>query len=261
MDDRTGISGRTAVVTGAARGIGAAVVRALGELGATVAAVDLDAAALDELAAAEAEQQRRVLACPADVSDAVAVRDAVLRAEREAGPVDILVNVAGVLRPGRIKDLSDADWQQTFAVNSTGVFNMCREVSALMIPRRRGSIVTVGSNAAGIPRQDMAAYGASKAAAALFTKSLGLELAEYGIRCNVVSPGSTDTPMQHALWDERGAAPVIEGSLETFKTGIPLGKIATAEDIAEAVVFLVSDRAGHITMQDLYVDGGATLRA
>lgn len=259
--DRTGISGRTAVVTGAARGIGATVAHALGELGATVAAVDVDAEGLHELAAAAEAKQRRVLACPADVSDADAARTAVRRAEDETGPVDILVNVAGVLRPGKVAELSDADWHRTFAVNTNGVFHMCRAAAQLMIPRSRGTIVTVGSNAAGVPRQGMAAYGASKAAATLFTKSLGLELAEHGIRCNVVSPGSTDTPMQHALWDRQGAAAVIAGSPETFKTGIPLGKLATAEDIAEAVVFLVSEQAGHITMHDLYVDGGATLRA
>ncbi|WP_243787866.1 2,3-dihydro-2,3-dihydroxybenzoate dehydrogenase [Saccharopolyspora gloriosae] len=259
--DRRGISGRTAVVTGAAHGIGAAVVHALGELGATVAAVDLDADALAEVVSAGAEKGRHVLACPADVAGADAVEAVIERVEREAGPVDLLVNVAGILRPGTVQDIGEDDWHRTFAVNTTGVFHLCRSVSKRMIPRGRGSIVTVGSNAAGVPRHGMAAYGASKAASTLFTKSLGLELAEYGIRCNVVSPGSTDTPMQHRLWDERGAEPVIDGSPETYKTGIPLRKLATAEDIAEAVVFLLSDQAGHITMHDLYVDGGATLRA
>ncbi|MGW0889712.1 2,3-dihydro-2,3-dihydroxybenzoate dehydrogenase [Saccharopolyspora sp. NPDC002578] len=259
--DRRGISGRTAVVTGAAHGIGSAVVHALGELGATVAAVDVDADALAEVVATGAGEGRHVLACPADVADAAAVESVVERVESELGPVDLLVNVAGILRPGTVQDLAEDDWHRTFAVNTTGVFHLCRSVSKRMIPRRRGSIVTVGSNAAGVPRHGMAAYGASKAASTLFTKSLGLELAEHGIRCNVVSPGSTDTPMQHRLWDERGAEPVIAGSLETYKTGIPLRKLATAEDVAEAVVFLLSDQAGHITMHDLYVDGGATLRA
>ncbi|MEU6132707.1 2,3-dihydro-2,3-dihydroxybenzoate dehydrogenase [Saccharopolyspora sp. NPDC047091] len=259
--DRSGISGRVAVVTGAAHGIGTAVVHALGELGATVVAVDLDAEELAGVASTATGKGRRVLACPADVADSAAVESVVERAEREAGPVDLLVNVAGILRPGTVQEIDEADWHRTFAVNTTGVFHLCRSVSKRMIPRGRGSIVTVGSNAAGVPRQGMAAYGASKAAATLFTKSLGLELAEHGIRCNVVSPGSTDTPMQHRLWDERGPAPVIAGSLETYKTGIPLGKLATAEDVAEAVVFLLSDQAGHITMHDLYVDGGATLRA
>jgi len=112
----------------------------------------------------------------------------------------------------------------------------------------------------------MAAYAASKAAATMFTRCLGLELAEFGIRCNIVSPGSTDTDMQRALWpDDRSEAEavagVVRGSLPDFRVGIPLGRLAAPADIADAVLFLVSEQARHITMHDLYVDGGATLRA
>ena len=106
----------------------------------------------------------------------------------------------------------------------------------------------------------MAGYSASKAASSLFTRCLGLELAEYGIRCNVVSPGSTETPMLQSMWeDESGRQATLKGSLATYKLGIPLGKLAQTRDVAEAVCFLASDAAGHITMQDLYVDGGASL--
>ncbi|MDF2662679.1 MAG: 2,3-dihydro-2,3-dihydroxybenzoate dehydrogenase, partial [Paenibacillus sp.] len=129
-----------------------------------------------------------------------------------------------------------------------------------MMPRMKGSIVTVGSNAAGVPRMQMSAYAASKAAVTMFTKCMGLELARYRIRCNIVSPGSTDTEMQRSLWtDEHGAEAVIAGALDSYRLGIPLGKLAAASDIAEAVIFLASDLANHITMHDLCVDGGATL--
>jgi 2,3-dihydro-2,3-dihydroxybenzoate dehydrogenase len=120
----------------------------------------------------------------------------------------------------------------------------------------------VASNAAGVPRAEMAAYAASKAAAAHFTRCLGLELAPRGIRCNVVAPGSTDTAMLRSMWAEgQGAQSTIDGSPQHYKIGIPLRKLAQPEEVAEAVLFLASNRASHITMQDLYVDGGAALRA
>lgn len=258
----TGIGGKVAIVTGAGQGIGAEVATELARLGAEVAAVDRNRDKVEALAARLAGQGHLARAYRADVADPAAVAEVVAAVEAEQGPVDILVNVAGVLQHGPVQEITDAEWQRVFAINTTGVFNFCREVSRGMISRRRGSIVTVSSNAAGVPRHSMAAYAASKAAATMFTKSLGLELAEYGIRCNIVAPGSTDTDMQRGMWsDDTGESRVIRGSLETFKAGIPLGKIATPVDIANAVVFLVSDAAGHITMHDLYVDGGATLRA
>jgi len=184
----------------------------------------------------------------------------VARTEDVLGPVGILVTVAGILRTGPVTAATDADWQEVFAVNVHGVVHCCRAVARRMVARRSGTIVTVGSNAAGVPRTDMAAYAASKAATAQFTRCLGLELAGYGIRCNVVAPGSTDTPMQRSMWDADGAAPVLRGSLERFKVGIPLGRLADPGDVADAVVFLASEQARHITMQQLYVDGGAALR-
>lgn len=251
-----GIAGATAIVTGAGRGIGLAEARELHARGATVAALDRST---DELASHI--DQPRFTAITADVTDPDRVHEVVSQVEHDLGPIDILVNVAGVLHPGDVVDYSDEDWEHTFAVNTTAVFTVSRAVTRLMIPRRRGVVITVSSNAAGVPRRGMAAYAASKAAATMFTKCLGLELAEYGIRCNVVAPGSTDTPMQRKLWNTGGADAVIRGDLDDFRTGIPLGRIAEPEDIAAAVVFLASDQARHITMHDLYVDGGATLRA
>ncbi|GAA1964161.1 2,3-dihydro-2,3-dihydroxybenzoate dehydrogenase [Amycolatopsis minnesotensis] len=255
----TGIAGSIALVTGAARGIGAAVVEGLVREGATVAAVDVDAAGLAGVAEGS---DGRVVPFTADVGDPAAITRVIEAAERDLGPIDIGVSVAGILKPGQVCDTTDEDWAATFAVNSTGVFTVLRELSRHMLPRRRGALVTVGSNAAGVPRMGMAAYAASKAAATMLTRCLGLELAGHGIRCNVVSPGSTDTPMQRLLWtDENGADAVIAGAPEQFRVGIPLGRIADPADIADAVLFLVSPKARHITMQDLFVDGGATLRA
>ncbi|MFD7104330.1 2,3-dihydro-2,3-dihydroxybenzoate dehydrogenase [Streptomyces celluloflavus] len=256
----TELSGRTALVTGAGRGIGEAVARLLADQGARVVAVDRDA---DGVTALEDEYGAgRITGRAVDITDRAAVDALVADAERTAGPLDILVNVAGVLRTAPVVELTDQDWDDTFAVNTTGVFQLSRAAARTMTTRRSGCIVTVGSNAAGVPRAGMAAYAASKAAATLFTKCLGLELARSGVRCNVVSPGSTDTPMQRQLWTGPEARDrIIDGDPESYRVGIPLGRIAEPRDIAEAVGFLVSDRARHITMHDLYVDGGATLRA
>lgn len=254
-------SGKVALVTGAAGGIGSAVARALADAGAHVAAVDRDRAALDALGTPEAASGAgTITGFVADAARTEQVEAAVERIEESLGPVDFLVNGAGVLHPSPILELTEQDWEHTFAVNAGGVFRFSLAVARRMAPRGRGSIVTVASNSAGVPRVGMAAYGASKAAATAFTKNLGLELARYGIRCNVVAPGSTRTPMLSSLWsDDSGPARTLEGVLEDYRVGIPLNKFARPSDIADAVLFLLSDRAGHITMHDLYVDGGAAL--
>jgi 2,3-dihydro-2,3-dihydroxybenzoate dehydrogenase len=255
-----GIAGRVAVVSGAAQGIGAAVVASLAAAGARVVALDRNATGLTDLVAGS-PVGHQVVAYRLDVSDSSAVDDVISAVEREIGPVELLANVAGVLLTGAVVDTTDEDWATVFAVNTTGVFQLSRAVARYMIPRHRGAIVTVGSNAAGVARKNMAAYAASKAASSLFTKCLGLELAMYGIRCNVVSPGSTDTPMQRRMW-ENGAdrQRVLSGHLADHKVGIPLGKLAKPADVAAAVTFLLSEQASHITMSDVYVDGGASLK-
>lgn len=253
---------KVALVTGAAGGIGAAVVAELGHRGVLVAAVDRDKSRLDDLVAAGARRGTVVRPYPADVTDSLEVEHFVETAERELGPVQFLVNCAGVLRMGEVWSFGDQDWVDTFSVNTTAVFKVSRAVVSRMRERCTGAVVTVASNAASTPRVEMAAYAASKAAASMFTKSLGLEVARYGIRCNVVAPGSTETPMLSSMWhDASGRERTVGGRPEVFRLGIPLGKTATPQDIAAAVVFLLSDEASHITLHELTVDGGATLGA
>lgn len=235
------------VVTGAASGIGAAVAAEFGVQGATVASIDVTVSNTKN-------------AWKLDVSDPNAAEVVIAEIEQELGPITCLVNVAGVLATGPVVEASVNDWEKVFSVNALGVFIMSQVVVRRMIPRRSGSIITVSSNAAHMPRANMAAYAASKAAATQFTKSLALELAQYGIRCNIVSPGSTATSMQWSLWHGPDAeAKVIAGDAGVFKPGIPLSRIATPEDVAQSVIFLASSNAQHLTMQDIVVDGGATL--
>lgn len=254
------LSGRVALVTGAAGGIGQAIVRALGKRGACVGALDNDAEALGASVDTLVADGLRVSPFPADITSPAQIEAAVNEVETALGPIDFLVNAAGLLRVGAATSADLAGWDETFAVNARGVFLVSRAVVNRMVPRSAGAVVTVCSNAAATPRVEMAAYASSKAASAMYTKCLGLEVAKYGIRCNVVSPGSTDSAMLRCLWGgEDRLAATLQGDPASFRLGIPIGKIARPEDVAEAVAFLLSDEAGHVTLQQLTVDGGATL--
>lgn len=256
------MEGKVAVVSGAGSGIGEAVARALGAAGAEVAAVDCDEDSLHTAVSKLNAGGLKATAFPTDVTRESDVRRTMSRIMRDLGGVDLLVNSAGILRPARVGRTSLQDWSATLAVNATGVFLLSRAVIGSMAARGGGAIVTVASNAARVPRTGMAAYAASKAAAVMFTKCLGLEVAHLGVRCNIVSPGSTETPMLQTLYgDDGGPQLSITGNPDQYRVGIPLRRLANPVDIAAAVLFLLSDTAGHITMQEVTVDGGAGLGA
>lgn len=244
--------GKTVWVTGAGKGIGYATAQAFVEAGATVTGFDV-AFARDEYPFAT-----EIL----DVAEAMQVAEVCQRLLATHQRLDVLVNAAGILRMGATEALSIEDWQQTLAVNVGGAFNLFQQTIPQFRRQQGGAIVTVASDAAHTPRLGMSAYGASKAALKSLALTVGLELAASGVRCNIVSPGSTDTDMQRTLWTSDDAEKQrIRGFGEQFKLGIPLDKIARPQDIASTILFLASDHACHITLQDIVVDGGSTLGA
>ncbi|AOM41389.1 2,3-dihydro-2,3-dihydroxybenzoate dehydrogenase [Xenorhabdus hominickii] len=237
-------------VTGAGRGIGYHIASRFSQAGAKVIGLDL----------AFPDTNLPFTAYELDISDHVAVSQRCRELLTEESRLDVLVNGAGILRTGRTETLSWEDWQQCFNVNAGGAFNFFQAVIPQFQRQRSGNIVSICSNAAHVPRVEMSAYGASKAALRSLCQSVGLELAPYGVRCNLVSPGSTDTPMLRGMWQNAASRQnTIDGFPDKFKLGIPLKKIALPEEIADTVLFLASDLASHITMQDIVVDGGATL--
>ncbi|WP_211243498.1 SDR family NAD(P)-dependent oxidoreductase [Chitiniphilus eburneus] len=252
-------SNRAVLVTGAAQGIGAAIARQLLAEGAVVHAVDRNGTALAQWLETQSPAPGRLFGHVLDIGQPAAVRDTVATIDA-AGPLYGLVNCAGVLSPASLLDTAAEDWLHTFEVNVHGTFHVSQAVARWMVGRGEGAIVTVASNAGLTPRVDMGAYCASKAAAAMFTRCLGLELGRHGIRCNVVSPGSTRTPMLQSLLDDNADATrwLIDGDPARYRTGIPLRKVAEPTDIARGVAFLLSPDAGHITLQNLVIDGGAT---
>ncbi|ECX0587102.1 2,3-dihydro-2,3-dihydroxybenzoate dehydrogenase [Salmonella enterica subsp. enterica serovar Give] len=245
-------SDKTVWVTGAGKGIGYATALAFVDAGARVFGFDR-----------EFTQENYPFATEVmDVADAAQVAQVCQRVLQKTPRLDVLVNAAGILRMGATDALSVDDWQQTFAVNVGGAFNLFSQTMAQFRRQQGGEIVTVASDAAHTPRIGMSAYGASKAALKSLALTVGLELAGCGVRCNVVSPGSTDTDMQRTLWvSEDAEQQRIRGFGEQFKLGIPLGKIARPQEIANTILFLASDLASHITLQDIVVDGGSTLGA
>jgi 3-oxoacyl-[acyl-carrier protein] reductase len=252
----SGLDGRVALVTGAAHGIGRAICVELARCGARVCATDVLAGELDLTAGACAEAGGRCRALPLDVTEERLVRAAVGEVAAGEGAVDILVNVAGgvlgqVGRP--IEDVTDDEWAAVVGVNLTGTFHCCRAVVPFMKERRRGRIVNISSGAGrGVSLTGIQAYASAKAAQIGLTRQLAHELGPWGITVNGVAPGfvlsNPTTLRQWESYGEAGQAALIES--------IPLRRLGTAEDIAHAVAFFASDRAGWCTGQTLSVDGG-----
>jgi 3-oxoacyl-[acyl-carrier protein] reductase len=233
------LAGKTALVTGGSRGLGAAIVRELASAGASVV-VGYNAG-IDEAGALASEVNGR--AVQADVSSPA---DAA-RLVEEAGDVDVLVNNAGLTRDGLLARMSDADWREVIETNLSSVFYTCRAVTRPMMKKRAGSIVNVSSIVGLHGNWGQTNYAASKAGIIGFTKSLARELGSRGVRANVVAPGYVQTRLTEVLPDE---------AKELMLKNTPLGRFGEPSDVARAVRFLCSDDASFITGEVLLVDGG-----
>lgn len=239
---------KTIWVTGAGSGIGADTAMQFYQAGAQVIGFDLAFAT-----------SMPFQAITLDISNFDAVQQIGTDYLQQSG-LDILINAAGILRFGATETMRSEDWEQTFSVNAKAAFNLFHLLIPHFKQQRSGNIVSIISNAAHVPRVNMSIYCASKAAMRSLCLSVGLELAPFQVRCNLVSPGSTNTPMlESILTKDIGYQQIINGIPHQFKLGIPLNKIAQPEDITHTILFLASEKAGHITLQDIVVDGGATL--
>lgn len=239
-----GLSGKVCVVTGGAGGLGRAIGADMAAQGAKVALLDLDG---DAAASAAAGFGGLGLAC--DTSSEAAVRAACAEVTAALGPADVLVNNAGILRPGPLATLSLAEWNGMIAVNLTGYLLCAQAFGAAMLERRSGALIHIASIAASFPQGQSGAYSPSKAAVAMLSRQLALEWGPRGVRSNCVSPGLIRTPMSEPFYSAQGMAAARANLVPARRYGQPA-------DIGDAVLFLASPRADFITGQDLVVDGG-----
>jgi len=242
---------RIAVVTGGASGIGSATAERLAADGFVLAVLDRDGDGAARAAKAAGEDG---LGLEADVSDEGSVARAFARILSELGPVDVLVNNAGVTGGPAATTCHETPveaWDQVFGVNVRGPFLCTRAVLPAMVERRSGHVITVASAAGIVAFPGRCAYTASKGAAVLFTKSLAVDYAASGIRANAVCPGMAETPMTKWRLD----VPDLRARVEA---GIPMGRVAQPEEIADAVALLASDRLAYMTGHALVLDGGWT---
>jgi 2-keto-3-deoxy-L-fuconate dehydrogenase len=245
------LSGKTAFVTAAGQGIGRATAVAFAAAGARVIATDLDAAKLADLTA------EGISTAALNVLD----RAAIVQAAGDAGPVDILVNCAGIVHQGTLLDATDTDWTLAFDLNCRSMFHTMAAFLPGMLERGGGAIVNIASVASslkGVPNRFV--YSASKAAVIGMTRSVATDYVSRGIRCNCICPGTIGTPsLDERIAANAAAAGSVEAARAAFVARQPMGRLGTAEEIAALAVYLAGDEARFMTGQAVVIDGGLTL--
>jgi len=253
------LHGRSAVVTGAAMGLGRATARVLAAAGAAVVLADVAAEGLEETRAAIEDGGGSVHVVPTDVSVKDQVDDLARAAVRATGTVDVWVNVAGIIRNAPIVETDEADLDAVLAVNLKGTYWGCAAAGRVMAAGKRGSIVNVASAGGEVPAPTLSVYGMSKAAVIQLTRVAAAELGPAGIRCNAVAPGYVETPMTSRAWTGPDGA-VDEDRRSQMLAAMggqsPLRRTGTPEDIALAILYLASDASSFVTGQVLRANGG-----
>jgi 3-oxoacyl-[acyl-carrier protein] reductase len=247
------MSARTAIVTGAARGIGRAVAVRLADDGYSVAVVDVDETACKTVVAEIELAGGRAIGVGIDVADEVAVESGVQRIADELGPPTVLVNNAGITRDNLLFKMTAGEWDAVMDVHLRGSFLMSRAVQAHMTKSGWGRIVNLSSVSA-LGNRGQANYAAAKAGLQGFTKTLAIELGKYGVTANAIAPGFIETEMTEATAARIGIS--FEEFKRTAALEIPVARVGNPDDIAHAVSFFVSEEAGFVSGQVLYVAGG-----
>jgi 3-oxoacyl-[acyl-carrier protein] reductase len=246
-------SSRAAIVTGAARGIGAATAKRLAADGMAVAVLDLDASTCAETVDAITTAGGRAVAVGADVSDAGQVEAAVGKVAAELGPPVVLVNNAGIIRDNLLFKMSEDDWDMVLGVHLRGAFLMSRAAQRFMVDQRFGRIVNLSSSSA-LGNRGQVNYSAAKAGMQGFTKTLAIELGQFGVTANAVAPGFIATDMTAATAARVGMS--FEDFQAAAATRIPVRRVGRPDDVAHVISFLVGEDAGFVSGQVIYVAGG-----
>ena len=244
------LEGKTAIVTGAARGIGRAISERLAGEGANLVLCDLEEDWLSDTAEAVKGLGREVKCIGVNVSDGEGVTTAVAEAQKAFGQIDIMVNNAGITKDGLLMRMSEEDWDSVISVNLKGAFLFTKAVSRPMMKQRAGVIVNIASIIGLIGNAGQCNYAASKAGVIALTKSAARELSSRGVRVNAVAPGFIQSKMTDALSED-----VREGMMKQ----IPMGRFGVPKDVADAVMFLASDVSSYMTGQVLTVSGGMVM--
>jgi NAD(P)-dependent dehydrogenase (short-subunit alcohol dehydrogenase family) len=248
--------GKVALVTGAASGIGAATVRELAAQGARIGALDLDVGAAQVVADAVADAGGEAAAFGCDVRDGDACHAAVTGVAERFGGLDVVVCSAGVIRYGRVDELSEADWDFQIDTNLRGVFLVARHAIPLLRERGGGAIVNVASTQAFASQELVPAYSASKGAVVALTRTMALDHARDRIRVNAVGPGSVDTAMLHYAAGHFSPQDP-DAAIAGWGASHPIGRVIAPEEVARVIAFLASDAASAVTGATYLVDGGA----